>query len=188
MSWRYPSGLEGPWSHHSYLCAVCETCVARGKSWQQQWTENQCGWRDRQDRWIPVPWERSSSLPSAPSSPVSLWRQGVELRPWGIGSFCRLGALLPSGPSQSRRSALESSRSSAILLPTFRCSNSSKTWFCFVRRLTAAVRIYTCFSRVVGRGSSSWTLLMVAIDRVSTMQLFCRGSDSCGLPHYSRFP
>ena len=36
------------------------------------------------------------------------------------------------------------------------------------------VRIYTCLSRAVGRSSSSWTLLVVAIDRVSTMQLFVK--------------
>ena len=93
----------------------------------------------------------------------------------------RLGALLPSGPSWSRRSALESPRSSAILLSAFRCSYSSKTWFCLVKCSTAAVRTCTCFSRAVGCGSSSGTLLMVAIDRVSTMQLFCWGSVSCGL-------
>ena len=93
----------------------------------------------------------------------------------------RLGVLLPSGPSRSRRSALESPKSSAILLSAFRCSCSSKTWFCLVRRSTAAVRTCTCFSRAVDCGSSSGTLLMVAIDRVSTMQLFCRGSVSCGL-------
>ena len=67
----------------------------------------------------------------------------------------RLGALLPSGPSRSRCSALESPRSFAILLSAFRCSCSSKTWFCLVRRSTAAVRTYTCFSRAVGCGSSS---------------------------------
>ena len=67
----------------------------------------------------------------------------------------RLGALLPSGPSWSRRSALESPRSSAILLSAFRCSCSSKTWFCLVRRLIVAIRTYTCFSRTVGCGSSS---------------------------------
>ena len=57
----------------------------------------------------------------------------------------RLGALLPSGPSRSRRSALESPRSSAILLSAFRCSCSSKTWFCLVRRSTAAVRPVLAF-------------------------------------------
>ena len=104
-----------------------------------------------------------------------------------FSSSSRLGALLPSGPSRSRRSTLESPRSSAILLSAFWCSCSSKTWFYLVRRSTAAVRTCTCFSRAVGCDSSSWTLLMVAIDRVSTMQLFCRGSISCGLWHYS-FP
>ena len=47
----------------------------------------------------------------------------------GMLTFCRssrLRALLPSSPSQSRRSALESSRSSAILSPAFQCSCSSK--------------------------------------------------------------
>ena len=47
----------------------------------------------------------------------------------GMLTFCRssrLGALLPYGPSRSRRSALESSRSSAILLLAFQCSCSSK--------------------------------------------------------------
>ena len=99
-----------------------------------------------------------------------------------------LEALLPSGPSRSRCSALESPRSFAILLSIFRCSCSSKTWFCLVRRSTAAVRTCTCFSRAVGYGLSSETLLMVAIDRVSTMQLFCRGSVSCGLGHYTMVP
>ena len=116
---------------------------------------------------------------------------GVASMRDGMLTFCRfslLGVLLPSSPSRSRRLALESSRSSTILLPVFRCSYSSKTWFCLVRRSTAAVRICTCFSRAVGYGSSSWTLLMVAIDQVTTMQLFFRVSVSCGLQHYSRFP
>ena len=93
----------------------------------------------------------------------------------------RLGVLLPSSLLRSRRLALESPRSSTILLSAFQCSCSSKTWFCLVRRSTAAVRTYTCFSRAVSCGLSSGILLMVAIDRVSTMQLFCRGSVSCGL-------
>ena len=67
----------------------------------------------------------------------------------------RLGALLPSGPSRSRHSALESPRSSGILLSAFRCSCFSKTWFYLVRRSTAAVRTCTCFSRAVDCGSSS---------------------------------
>ena len=76
----------------------------------------------------------------------------------GMLTFCRssrLGALLSSDPSRSRHSTLESSRSSAILLSVFRCSCSSKTWFCFVRHSTAVVKICTCFSRAVGCGSSS---------------------------------
>ena len=74
-------------------------------------------------------------------------------------TFCRsslLAALLPSGPSRSRHSALVSSRSSfGILCLVFRRSCSSKTWFCLVRHSTTAIRICTCLSRVVGRGSSS---------------------------------
>ena len=85
MSWRSLGGLEGPWPRRSYLCATCKTCAARGKSWRRQWTGNQCDWRDRQDYWIPVLWERSSSPPFASSSPVSLWKQGVESCPRGIG-------------------------------------------------------------------------------------------------------
>ena len=103
---------------------------------------------------------------------------GVSSARDGRLTFCRssmLGELLPSGPSQSRRSALVSSRSSfGISCPVFRYSCSSKTWFCLVRRSTAPVRVCTCLSRVVSRGSSSWTLLVVAIDRVSTMQLFVK--------------
>ena len=34
------------------------------------------------------------------------------------------------------------------------------------------MRVWTCLSRAVGRGSSPWTLLVVTIDRVSTMQLY----------------
>lgn len=106
--------------------------------------------------------------------------------------FCHsslLGVLLPSSPSRSRRSALVSSRSSfGISCLDFRRSCFSKTWFCFVRHSMAAVKIYTCFSRAVDRGSSFWTLLVVAIDQVSTMQLFCQGSISCDLRHYLRFP
>ena len=93
-------------------------------------------------------------------------------------TFCHSslhGALLPSDPSQCHCSALVSSRSSSgISCPVFRCNCSSKTWFCLVRHSMASVRICTCFSRAVNRGSSSWTFFVVAIDRVSTMQLFVR--------------
>ena len=83
---------------------------------------------------------------------------GVASMRDGMLTFCcfsLLGALLPFGPSRSHCSTLESSRSSAILCPVFRCSSSSKIWFCFVRRSTAIVRICICFSKVVGHGSSS---------------------------------
>ena len=84
-----------------------------------------------------------------------------------------LGALLPFSPSWSRCSALVPSWSSSrIPCPAFWRSYSSKTQFCLVRHSTATIRVCTCLSRAVGRGSSSWTLLVVAIDRVSTMQLF----------------
>ena len=93
-------------------------------------------------------------------------------------TFCRsnlLGALLPSGPSRSHRSTLVPYWSfSWIPHPTFRHNCSSKTSFFLVRRSTAAVRVYTCLLRVVGHSLSSWTLLVVSIDRVSTMQLFVR--------------
>ena len=93
-------------------------------------------------------------------------------------TFCRsslLRALLPSDPSRSHSSALVSSRSSlGISCLVFRCSCSSKIWFCFVRRSTAAIKVYTCLSKAVSRGSSSWTLLVVTINQVSTMQLFFR--------------
>ena len=84
---------------------------------------------------------------------------GVASMRDGRLKFCRsslLGALLPSGPSRSRHSALVSSKSSSgISCHVFRCSCSSKTWLCFVRHSTTAVKICTCFSRAVGRGSSS---------------------------------
>ena len=65
--------------------------------------------------------------------------------------------------------------SSWVLCPTFLwCSCSSRSWFCLVRRFTATVRVWTCLFRVVGRGSSPWTLLVVAIERVNTMQLYVR--------------
>ena len=74
-------------------------------------------------------------------------------------TFCHsglLGALLPSGPFRSRRSALVPSRSSSeILCPAFQHSCSSKTWFCWVRHSTAVVRVCTCLSRAVSCGGSS---------------------------------
>ena len=85
-----------------------------------------------------------------------------------------LGALLPSGPSWSHLSAPVPSWSSFwVLGPAFFwCSYSSRLWFCLERRSTVAARVWTCLSRVVVRGSSPWTLLAVAIEWVSTIQLF----------------
>ena len=51
-------------------------------------------------------------------------------------------------------------------------SCSSRSWFYLVRRSTAVARVWTCLSRVVVCGSSPWLLLMVTIERVSTMQFF----------------
>ena len=81
---------------------------------------------------------------------------------------------LPSGPSWSLLSTLVPFWSSSwVLSPTFFWSSySSRSWFCLVRHSTAATRVLTYFSSSVVRGSSPWTLLVVAIERVSTMQLF----------------
>ena len=89
-----------------------------------------------------------------------------------------LGALLPSSPSWYLLSALVPSWSSSwVLCPTFFWrSYSSRLWFCLVRRSTTAVRVWTYLSRVVGCDSSPWTLFVVAIERVSTMQLYVRES------------
>ena len=51
-------------------------------------------------------------------------------------------------------------------------SCSSRSWFYFVRHSTAVARVWTCLSRAVVYGSSLWLLLMVTIERVSTMQFF----------------
>ena len=86
---------------------------------------------------------------------------------------CLLRALLPSSLSRSLLSVLVPSYSSPWLLrPTSLWhSCSSKLWFFLVRRSTAAARVCTCLSRVVVHGSSLvW--LLVAIERVSTIQLF----------------
>ena len=82
-----------------------------------------------------------------------------------------LGALLPSDPSRSLLSALVPSCSFPWLLglASLWRSCSSRSWFCLVRHSTAAARVCTYLSRAVMRGSS---LLLVAIRRVSTMQLF----------------
>ena len=84
-----------------------------------------------------------------------------------------LGALLPSGPSWSLLSALVPSYSSPWLLglASFWRGCSSRSWFCLVRRSTVMAKVCICLSRVVVCGSSPiW--LFVAIERVSTIQLF----------------
>ena len=88
--------------------------------------------------------------------------------------FCLLGALLPSGPSRSLLLALMLSCSFPWLLgPASLCrSCSSRSWFCLVRCSTAVAKVCTYLSRVVVRGSSLLLLLLFAIKRVSTIQLF----------------
>ena len=91
-----------------------------------------------------------------------------------IHCSCLHGALLPSDPSWSPLSVLVLSWSSSWVLSFafFWRSCSSRSWFCLVRRSTAAVRVWTYLLRAVVHGSSPWMLLVVAIERVSTMQLF----------------
>ena len=86
---------------------------------------------------------------------------------------CLLRALLPSGHSRSLNLALVSSCSSLWLLGLASLWRiySSRLWFCSVRRSTTMARVYTCLSRTIVRGSSPW-LLLVAIERVSNIQLF----------------
>ena len=87
-----------------------------------------------------------------------------------------LGALLPSGLSWSLHLALVPSWFSSWvpIAAFFYRSCSSRSWFYLVRRSIAAMRVWTYLSRVVGRSSSPWTLLVVAIERVNTMQIFVR--------------
>ena len=87
---------------------------------------------------------------------------------------CLLGALLPSGPSWFFLLALVPFWSSPWVLSAafFWRSCSSRSWFYLVRRSTVAARVWTCLSRAVERGSSPRLLVVVAIERVSTMKLF----------------
>ena len=99
--------------------------------------------------------------------------------------FCRsglLGGLLPSSLSGSPRSELSSWLSSWTLCPaSLWHSYSSRSWFCFVRCSTVVMRVWTYLSKAVDRGGlSPWTLLVVAIKRMSTMQLLCPRSDWSG--------
>ena len=50
-------------------------------------------------------------------------------------------------------------------------SYSSRSWFCLVRHSTTVAKVCTYLSRAVVHGSPSW-LLLVVIERVSTIQLF----------------
>ena len=50
-------------------------------------------------------------------------------------------------------------------------SYSSRSWFYLVRHSTAVAKVCTYLSRAVVHGSPSW-LLLVVIERVSTIQLF----------------
>ena len=85
-----------------------------------------------------------------------------------------LGALLPFSPSWPLLSVLVPFWSSSWVLSRafFWHSWSSRSWFCLVRHFTIAARVWTYLLKVVGRGLSPWTLLVVTIKRVSTMQLF----------------
>ena len=91
-----------------------------------------------------------------------------------------LGSLLPSGLLGPLCSELSPWFSTWTLCPvSLYRSCSSRLWFCFVRRSTAAAKVWTCLSSAVDLGgSSSWTLLVVAIECVSTMQLLCLGGDN----------
>ena len=93
---------------------------------------------------------------------------------------CLLGALLPSGPSWFLLLALVPSWSSSWVFSAafFWCSYSSRSWFYLVRHSTTATRVWTYLSRVVVRGLSPWLLVVVAIEWVSTMQLFVQEATS----------
>ena len=91
-------------------------------------------------------------------------------------SYCSglLEALLPSDLSWFIFSALMPSWSSSWILRFvfFWHNYSFRSWFCLVRCFTVAMRFWIYLLSGVVRGSSPWTSLMVAIERVSTMQLF----------------
>ena len=91
----------------------------------------------------------------------------------GILSLLPTWALLPSGPFQSLLSALAPSCSSLWLLglASLWRSCSSKSWFCLVRHSRDTTRVCTYLLRAVVCGLSL-VLLLVAIEQVSTIQLF----------------
>ena len=112
---------------------------------------------------------------------ATIGHRAVSMRD-GRLRFCRSGllcALLPSGLSCSPRLGLSSWFSSwTLCLASLWRSYSSKSWFYFVRRSTTAIRVWTCLSNAMDRSDSShWTLLVVAIKQVSTMQLLCPRSN-----------
>ena len=106
---------------------------------------------------------------------VTMWGETKSMTDrWLVSCHSSLlRVLLSSGPYWFLLSALVPFWSSSWVSITtfFWCNCSSRTWFYLVRRSTAAMRVWTCLSRAVGRGSSPWLLVVVAINRVSTMQL-----------------
>ena len=109
---------------------------------------------------------------------ATIWR-GVVSAPNGRLVSCRsclLRALLRSRPSWFLLSALVPSWSSSWVFNAafFWRSYSSRSWFCLVRCSTVTVRVWTCLSKAVARSLSPWLLVVVVIERVSTMQLFVR--------------
>ena len=109
---------------------------------------------------------------------VTMWGGTVSVMDGLLVSCCSglLGALLPSSPSWFLRFALVPSWSSSwvFIIVFFWRNYSFRSWFCLVRRSTTVARVWTCLSRTVVRGLSPWLLMVVAIERVNTMQLFVR--------------
>ena len=102
----------------------------------------------------------------------------ISVTMWGGAISAVDGRLVScrSGPSWSLRSALVRSWSSSwVLSPMFFWrSYFSRSWFCLVGCSTTTAWVWTYLSRAAMRGSSLWWLLVVAIEWVSTMQLFVR--------------
>ena len=139
------------------------------------------GGSTRRGRLTPLPWGSSSWSSSFPSSCISATICGGAISAMnGRLVSCRsylLRALLPSGPARSPLLAMcwglvpFCSSPWLLGLAFLWRSYSSRSWFCLVRHSTAAAKVCTCLSRAIMRGSSPWFLL-VAINRVSTIQLF----------------
>ena len=109
---------------------------------------------------------------------ATMWGGAIFVANGRLVSYrsCLLGALLPSGPSWFLFSTMVPCWSSSWVLSVvfFWHKCSSRSWFCLVRHSTVAARVWTCLSRAVVHNSSPWLLVVVAIERVSTMQLFVR--------------